>query len=381
VQLVVGGSVVSEVFDDGDAAGIANTSFYKTSTNSKLNNAQIRVIVRAGGVLTDGWRVWEAWIEATEINSGGGGVTSDEAPLEHTRTHLFDVTSFLPSFSDFVGLTCKLTFDGPSSARTLRIVRLFYLIEFSPFRDEPADRVLADVQGLQPAGEPTEIIQDVFEQLLGLAADAYNAGDMAVAKVALAADGHVLDFAVTETVRSTDLLAAIAEQSRLFHWWQDGALRVRYRKLIAAFAAVFATYRESDVPGTITRRRTALADVINDAVVRFRYDYEKRTLSRVARSTDVLVIGTRTHHYDMQTVRDDATAASFATFLTDRAGRPRYEIAIPLLMPALELLPGDVVEIVLTERTYSKVEVESIVYELGVNPPRIVVTGRVYDTL
>lgn len=370
--------------DGGDTKQTQYTDYYSTSDPSKVNNCVVFVYNNHKNNAAqdgDGFRVFQVALEVVEVDDDGGA--SVESPLEWSRTHLMDITAGVDAFSDFTNAILLLTLDNASSTRTLKVIRLFFLVEFAPFVYEPADRVLASVTGLVTDGGPIDILRQIITNsaLLGLASSFYNASKLSAAETELDALSYRLDFAITSKIQADELIAKVCRQSRLRWWWKDDALCVGFRQDIANMGSPVKVYRDNDVVrGSIVRERTILGEIVSKLEVRYNFSYEKRRLvsNVIETGTAAASVGTREGVIDLDLVSDDTTAGVYAAWHVEVTEKSRIRMKLGLYLPGLDVDLSQIVSLVSKRFTYSKME---IVEMRIVDGHRIEVTVMVWDAI
>lgn len=359
------------------------TDWFVTDDWANVTSAKIRFPFRTAGT-TISYEAFEVRLEIEYVDNSTTTTAGTKLALEHSRAMLFDVTATVAGdWAWFLNRKLQVVHNGAGAA-VLRIVRLYFLVEYSPYRDEPADRILADVKGLAQNGEPTEVLKAIVTNgyLMGLASTAYDAGDILAVAARHAALSYRLDFAVESRPRANDLIARVCEQGRMLVWWEEGKLSIAFEEDIASFPAPIAVYRENDFSAPVGLRRTPLRDVATKVVGRYFLDGEERRLSKTTSAEDgspPANLVARTEEVDLELVRHAGTAANLVTHLLDRLKRPRYDVELALLLPGLEVRRGDIIGLKTARWTFSKLQVREVQVDAEARLVRLLC--RAFDAL
>lgn len=326
---------------------------------------------------------WEVVYAAPGVGYASTGVTqSNDSPLLHTVAYLADITAEVAgSWAWFTGRSAQVAYVNMTDPTVVKIKRLSFLIEHAAFRGEAADKILVDIQGLIPGGDPTDIVKEIVTNsiLLNLPASTCLTGDFSAARIKYQAAALRLDFALKTKLQFSALLKKIAEQSRMLYWWEDGLLAIAYDPDVSAMPAPNLTLREQDIDSTnISLERTIFRDVITDVTGRYADDDREGRLSKVAKASVASTVGVvLMSQVDLELIQDDATAQNLVNYTIDHMGKPRFKVTIPLLLLGLEIRRADIVAFASPRRSYVKVQIQSIT----ILNDKVTLLGTVWDTI
>lgn len=380
MKLIVGGSVKAQVFVNASTSSAEYcTGWWTPSAWADVTGATVKLDFYGGD-----HAIYAVWLDVQWEGASSSTAITTQALL-HTRTFLAEITTTVDGdWTWFKDSEVQVVFNGSTDTDIIKINRVYYLVAYTPVRKVPADRITCTVQGLQPDGDPVEHLRNIVTDaaLMGLSTNEFDQGTMNTVQTSLDALSYALDFAIYNFVRAVDLIALVAEQARILHWWDSGVLRGKFRADISAMSASSSFGTHDIVPGSVVRARTPLNEVMNKLRASYQWNAGERIYDALETSDAAnQAVGERKKHIEWTLIRDATTAANLAAHLIERAGIPRFVIEFMVYLPGLDLQLGDIISIDVGQFSYSKVEVVSLRYDLGSDPPTITIGGVVYDTI
>ena len=353
--------------------------------------ADVQAVTMVSGLLYTSTQVWEGWLEVTYTPAASAAsVTTDAlasgatSAVTHTRATATEVTSYLATkdWADLDEYEFCVEYVSGSPVADLKVVRLSIVVEYAPTKLERCDRVFADVRGLIPDGMPTDILKEVVTNayLMNLTDTEYNLGDFTTAQMRLVTLLHRLDFVVYDQPKASELIASICEQGRLLYFWEEGKLCVRFREVIASLDTALVVYQQDGdlIPESVKRVRSVLRDVVTELTVRYGYSSEHGKLDKTYTKAQTVALTTRKDSKDLELVTDATSAQNYADWSSERTCKPRYTISFMVHLPGLEVRRGDILSIVTTRFTYSKIEVLEITIS---EQTYVTIVGLVLDAI
>ncbi len=328
---------------------------------------------------------WEVTYSTAGVAAAATGVSqSSDSPLLHTVAFLGDITEAVAGdwsyFSDPLNQVEVFASFSAANASQVKVKRVSFLVEYAAYRSEAADRVLVDLEGLAPGGDPTDVLTEVVTnaRLLGLSSDHLQPADFAEARAFYQAAGYRLDFALRDKVGSAELVQRVADQSRMLHWWEDGRLSVLFDPDLADLPAPRLTFQLHDVAGDVVLERTVLRDVVTKLVARFAQSDREGKLTKTVSAEVSSTVGKEVRaEQDFDLVQDEGTAQNLADYIVEHLGLPRGKVTVPLQLLALEVRRGDQVGFASGRRTYSKIQARKLTIREGT----VDLAGIIWDSV
>jgi len=117
---------------------------------------------------------------------------------------------------------------------------------------------------------------------------------------------------------------------------------------------------------------------VTELTVRYGYSSEHGKLDKTYTKAQVVALTTRKDSKDLELVTDATSAQNYADWSSERTCKPRYTISFMVHLPGLEVRRGDILSIVTTRLTYSKIEVLEITIS---EQTYVTIVGLVLDAI
>jgi len=311
-------------------------------------------------------------------------------------TNHFEVTDFVDGdWSFFSDPLRGGSVAVESSAGELRILEVFWVVEYQPFFDASSSvpDVFADVTGKVTDGNPADIAESIVTtaapQGMGLPSTAIAREDYNPARTGFAADAIRADFTITSQINTLDVLAALADQCDFRQAWARGKHRIIRKPFVGGLLRTDGIIKF--VAGTTFEAFTDLEndDVLRDSLgfsrtalddTRTRYQVKFKPLAHtgdsggsveVINDAAELEFGRREEARELDLIRDQGTAELVTERDLLRRSSPRWLVEMSLPLFALELALGDLVSLTHLDFGFAFGEVLDVTVEtinLGAGP-------------
>lgn len=290
-------------------------------------------------------------------------VSQNRSVTEH-----FEITSLVGGdWNWFNDLARGGRIQATAGSGTLRMLNLYYLIEFKPFTFSAGavPRVFCNAVGIVPTGNPVDISEQIIVQPtpvgMGLDATRISRGPYLASKTALDTDGMRADFAVHRPLSAIKLIAQLAEESGLRQFWDQGLHSLLRKPDPTALGTVLRKFTEAEIiAGSIVRSRVKWQDIINLVETAFRPDRFLRepTGSDSQDAADsIAILGERKRTRTLDLFRDLPSVQVEALRILNRQKFPRDKLSFRLPLLGIELRRGDLIELDHREVSFTAGEV------------------------